>query len=51
MQKENVHFATPIEYDHFGYENPIQNYHNSEAKVLQTNKNAIIYRSDIQDGA
>lgn len=44
-------FATPLEYDHFSFENPTQNYLSSQERVLAKNKNAVFLRSDIQDGA
>lgn len=51
IQKENVHFVTPVEYDHYGFENPVQNYIKSQDKILSINKNASFHRSDVQDGA
>lgn len=42
-------FATPLEYDHFGFDNPTHNYLNSQQKVIATNPNANFIRSDVQD--
>jgi hypothetical protein len=42
-------FATPVEYDHYGFANPEQNYLNAQQEVQKINPNATIIRSDIQD--
>lgn len=44
-------YATPLEYDHFGFDNPTQHYLSTQDKVLSLNKRASVIRSDIQDGA
>lgn len=42
-------FATPLEYDHFGFDNATQNYLNSQQKAIAANPNANFIRSDVQD--
>lgn len=47
--RKNLYFATPAEYDHFGYQNPEANYLEYEEIVQKINPNATILRSQIQD--
>lgn len=49
--RNHLYFATPVEYDHFGYANPEDNYNSSEDKVFQINPNSTVIRSDVQDGS
>jgi hypothetical protein len=49
MQKQRLVFATPIEYDHYGFNNPEQNYLNSQQRVRAIVPNATFLRSDVQD--
>jgi hypothetical protein len=44
-----LYFATPAEYDHFGFANPESHYIDSEKKVLQINPNSTIIRSELQE--
>jgi hypothetical protein len=50
-QKPKVHFIAPIEYDHYGENNPEQTYLDAKQKVLEINPRAGFIRSDIQDGS
>lgn len=47
--RKYLYFATPVEYDHFGYANPESNYSKAEQKVFQINPNSTVIRSDVQD--
>lgn len=47
--RKNLFFATPIQYDHFGYKNPEQNYLEAEKIVQKINSNSTFIRSDVQD--
>lgn len=47
--RKNVYFATPVEYDHFGFQNPEANYLSSHNKVRELAPQATILRSDVQD--
>lgn len=49
-RRDRVYFATPLEYDHFGYASPVENYLGAERRVLEINPRATIIRADIQDG-
>ena len=49
IQRNNVVFATPVEYDHFGFDTPDGNYLEAQRKVQETLPKATIIRSDIQD--
>lgn len=49
MKRSQLLFATPVEYDHYGYANPEQNYLTAQQEVQKINPNATIIRSDIQD--
>lgn len=42
-------FATPVEYDHFGFDAPEGNYLETQKKVQEVLPKATIIRSDIQD--
>lgn len=48
-QRSHLFFSTPVEYDHYGYANPEQNYLQAQNDVRKSNPNATIIRSDIQD--
>lgn len=48
-QRSHLFFASPLEYDHYGYSNPEQNYFNAQQDVRKINPNATFIRSDIQD--
>ena len=48
-KREHLFFATPVEYDQFGYQNPEQRYQEAENKVREINPNSTIIRSDVQD--
>ena len=47
--RKYLYFATPVEYDHYGYTNPEQNYLQSEKIVQGINPNSTFIRSDVQD--
>lgn len=47
--RSNLYFATPVEYDHFGFDNPDANYMKAHNKVRETAPQATIIRSDVQD--
>ena len=49
IKRNNVLFATPVEYDHFGFDNPENNYLLAQNKVHEIAPNATIIRSDVQD--
>ena len=48
-KRDRVYFATPVEYDHFGFENPETNYLKAHNKVREIAPQATIIRSDVQD--
>ena len=48
-QRNHVVFATPAEYDHYGFDNPESNYLSAQKKVQEINPRVTIIRSDIQD--
>lgn len=47
--RKYLYFATPAEYDHFGYANPESHYTDAEKKVLKINPNSTVIRSEIQE--
>ena len=48
-KRDHVFFATPVEYDHYGFENPDHHYRQAEMKVREDLPQATIIRSDVQD--
>ena len=49
--RNNLYFATPVEYDQFAYSNPEERYLAVQSKVMEINPNSTIIRSDVQDFA
>jgi hypothetical protein len=49
MQKERLVFATPIEYDHYGFKNPEQHYLDCQQRIREKVPSATFVRSDVQD--
>lgn len=49
LQKSHLFFATPVEYDHYGFANPEKNYLEAQEHVRKVNPNSTFIRSDIQD--
>lgn len=49
QKRDNLYFATPVEYDHYGFANPQANYNEAEKNVLDIAPQSTIIRSDIQD--
>lgn len=49
QKRENLYYATPVEYDHFGFNNPHANYTAAQKKVNEIAPQATIIRSDVQD--
>ena len=48
-KRSNLFFATPVEYDHFGFQNPQANYQEAENRVFEINRNSTVIRSNLQD--
>ena len=48
-KRERLYFATPVEYDHFGFSNPEANYLKAHNKVREIAPQSTIIRSDVQD--
>ena len=46
-QKERLVFATPIEYDHYGFKNPEQHYLDCQQKIREKMPSATFVRSDV----
>jgi hypothetical protein len=49
-KRNNLFFATPLEYDHFGYADIQRNYLEAEDRVFEINPNSTVIRSNLQDG-
>lgn len=48
-KRPRLFFATPVEYDHFGYANPTTTYLEAHNKVIEVAPQSTIIRSDVQD--